>query len=81
MHLPNMIDFRIIIEILIALPQQRKVMAMQVHRVRGGDENPVTVGRDLVRRGNDQPDPGVVVLVIQRDDIEMGLFDEGIEAV
>lgn len=76
--------FTLVIKTPIALRQYRKVMAMQVHWVCGGDEKPFLVaaagGWNLVGSGDDHPDPFVLGMflgsVIVCDDIQVGLVDE-----
>ena len=56
-------------------------MAMQMHWVGRRNEEASAVGRNMTGCGYNHPDPTICWMLVVRDDIKMGLFDQFIELI
>lgn len=79
--LPFMANLQVIIPVLLALPQQGKVVTVQVHGVSSREEDSTTFLRDLVWGRDYHPDPLVIGGIGQCDHVKVGLVDELIDAI
>lgn len=72
---------RVVVKWPATLPKKGKVMAMQMHWVSRRNECAGAVGRNMAGCGYNHPDPIISWMIVVRDDIKMGFFDQFIELI